>query len=172
MVGMTPKEKLEAYHAGTSLPGVAQRVGEIMQERGDKWRVVDDATDEPLTMTDSTTVRIQRAYIALARSIIPGGDQMPAQAVVGTLIRAGLDALQSTPTDALTCLQSAGRATILPCGLTLVAHWIDEHRRALVAIGHGGWTVPVELLPAVVEAVEACETVDEAIGAVYRVVGA
>ena len=120
-------------------------------------------------MNESTTARIQRAHIALARSIIPGGDMMPAQTVVDAVIRAGLDALQAAPTDALTCLQSAGRATILPCGLTLVAHWIDDNRRSLIAIGHGVWTVPVDLLPAIVEAVEAAETRDEAIGAVYRV---
>jgi hypothetical protein len=120
-------------------------------------------------MTDTAMARIDRAHIAAAKAIIPGGENMPTQAIVDHLVRAGLGQLQAAPTSALSCLQSAGRATILPCGLVLVAHWIDDRSRSLIAVGHGVWTVPLGLLPAIVEAVEAAETRDEAIGAIYRV---
>lgn len=120
----------------------------------------------------TVTVRVLAAHIAEARAIIPSGDALTVQAVTDRLVRSGLDHLRATPESALSCLQSAGRAAPFPCGIVLVAHWIDNSRRSLVAIGHGGWTVPLGLLPAIVEAVSAAGTEEEAVGAICGVVGA
>ena len=120
----------------------------------------------------TVTVRVLAAHIIEGRAIIPSGDALTVQAVTDHLLRAGIGALRVGPSDPLATLQSAGRAAPFPCGIVLVAHWIDNSRRSLVAIGHGGWTVPLGLLPAIVEAVSAAGTEEEAVGAICGVVGA
>ena len=90
----------------------------------------------------TVTVRVLAAHIAEARAIIPSGDALTVQAVTDRLVRSGLDHLRATPESALSCLQSAGRAA------------------------------PFGLLPAIVEAVSAAGTEEEAVGAICGVVGA
>lgn len=123
-------------------------------------------------VTETVTVRVPVALITEARTLIPSGDALTVQAVVDHLLRAGIGAFRAGPADPLTTLQSAGRAASFPCGLVLVAHWIDDNRRSLVAIGHGGWSVPVHALPEIVRAVQAAGTEEEAVQAICGMVDA
>lgn len=86
-------------------------------------------------------------------------------------MRAGLESLRATDLDPLTALRLCGRPVVFPCGLTLVAHYTAPRRRVIVAVDRDQlWAVSVDLLPAIVEAVEACESAEEAVGAIYGLV--
>jgi len=117
-------------------------------------------------MSDTITARVLRQHIADARAILPNGDALTTQAVVDHLACAGLTSLQAQPASLLERLQASGNVAVFPCGLTMVAHWIDDNRRSLVAIGHRCWTVEIAAIPGIVRALEACTTVEEGIGAV------
>ena len=122
-------------------------------------------------MSLTTTTRILRAHLDVGRSLIAGGEDMPDQAIADRLVRAGIGWLSAADLDPLTALRLCGRPVVFACGLTLVAHYTAPRRRVVVAVDRDQlWAVSVDLLPAIVEAVEACESAEEAVGAIYGLV--